>query len=285
MHLGQDDNQANLDNQAAIEEASELLVGLLGYVASLKWADVSLLTEIPTIQQRDWLNPDWLREHFRQYLISEIRRAPVILSEDGVIAPEEAILPFAEREADAAGVEALWELLNELACVRKKLPRKNESVNWCNSIESWAEILDCKVTDIKEAKDGRNLATFIENSSRNPDGKRREVEYLQALLREDVAAMDWLNQFCVFLEDYKLHEVIRNQSIIPNQAGFLDSLSKLHRDQAIPEELKDIAASLEWEIREELRDTRITTLGEEVGAGNRDTDYTGGGNRRHPAST
>ena len=63
------------------------------------------------------------------------------------------------------------------------------------------------------------------------------------------------------------------RSIIPNQAGFLDKLSELYRDQGISEELKEIAALLKWEIREELRDTRLTALAEEVGAGNRDTDY------------
>ena len=37
VHLGQSDNQTNRDNQAAIEEASELLVSLIAYVASFNW--------------------------------------------------------------------------------------------------------------------------------------------------------------------------------------------------------------------------------------------------------
>ena len=88
--------------------------------------------------------------------------------------------------------------------------------------------------------------------------------------------MNWLNEFCGFLKDYGFDEVIRNRSIIPDQAGFLDKLSKLHRDQTIPEELKEIAVLLEWEIREELRHTQIAALAAEVGAGNRDTDYVAG---------
>ena len=276
VHLGQSNNQANRDNQAAIEEASELLISLLGYVASSNWTDVYVLTEIPAIQQRDWLNPDWLREHFRQYLIPEIRRAPVVLSEDGAIAAEDAILPFAKPEAGDEGVEALWDLLNGLTCVREILPRRDESAGWCNSIESWAEILNCEVTKLKEVNDGRKLATRIEESSRNTGEEHGRVENLQALLREDVAAMDWLNQFCDFLKNYGLDDVVRDRSIIPDQAGFLDKLSELHRDQAIPEELKEIAALLEWEIREELRHTQLAALAEEVGAGSRDTDYVAG---------
>ena len=273
VHLGQGDNQANRDNQEVIEEASKLLVSLLGYVASSNWADVCLLTEIPAIQQRDWLNPDWLREHFRQYLVPEIRRAPVVLTEDGAIAAEKTILPFAEREAGDEGVEALWDLLNGLTWVRKKLPRRDESVGWCNSIESWAGILDRKVTDLKESHDGRKLATYIEENSRDTDQEYGQVENLQALLQEDVAAMDWLDQFCGFLKDYGFDEVIRSRSIIPDQGGFLRTLPELHRDQAIPEELKEIAVLLEWKIREELRHTQLAALAEEVGAGNRDTGY------------
>ena len=277
MHLGQSDNQANRDNQSAIEEASELLVGLIGYVASSNWSDIHLLTEIAAIQQRDWLNPVWLRSHLTEYLIPEIRRTPAVLCEDGAIAAKEAIVPFvAEREAGDEGVEALWDLLNGLTCVRKKLPGRNESVGWCTSIESWAGVLDCEVTDLEEANDGRKLAAHIEKNSRNTGQEYGQVENLQALLREDVAAMDWLNQFCSLLKDCGFDEVVRNHSIIPDQAGFLDKLSKLHRDQGISEELKEIAALLEWEIREELRDTRLAALGEEVGAGNRDTDYVAG---------
>lgn len=273
MHLGQGDNQANRDNQAAIEEASELLVGLLGYVASSNWSDIHLLTEIAAIQQRDWLNFAWLRSHLTEYLTPKIRRTPAVLSEDGAIAAKEAILPFAEREAGDEGVEVLWDLLNGLTCLRKKLPGRSESAGWCNSIESWAAILDCEVTDLEEANDWRKLAAHIEENSRNTGEKYGRVENLQALLREDVVAMDWLNQFCGILKDYRFDEVIRNRSIIPDQAGFLDKLSELYRDQGISEELKEIAALLKWEIREELRDTQLTALAEEVGAGNRDTDY------------
>ena len=138
VHLGQGENKANLDNQAAIEEASELLVSLTGNVASTNSKDVYLLTEIPSIQQRDWLNTDWLQEHFRTYLIPEIRQTPAILSEDGAIATEKAIIPFTEQEAGDEGVEALRDLLSGLTCIQSKLPRRNESVGWCNSVESWA---------------------------------------------------------------------------------------------------------------------------------------------------
>ena len=198
---------------------------------------------------------------------------PAVLSEDGTIAAEETILPFAEQEACDAGVEALWDLLNELTPFRKKLPLRDESVGWCNSVESWAGILDCKVADLEEVNDGCKLAIHIEENSRDTDQKYGQIENLQILLREDVSAIEWLDRFCGFLNDCGLDEVIRSRSIIPDQAGFLDKLSELHRDQSISEELKDIATSLEWEIREELRDTRITTLAEEVGAGNRDTSY------------
>ena len=272
-HLGQSDNQANLDNQAAIEEASNLLISMIEYAGSSKWKDVYLLTAIPSIQQRDWLNTDWLRKHYREYLIPEIRQTPMLLSEEGPIAAEDAIIPFTENVPVDEGVEALWDILNGLTCFHKILPRRNESVGWCNSAESWARALNCDVSELKEVSDGRKLASHVEEASLDRDQEWGQVENLQALLRVNVDAIVWLSQFCGFLMNCGPDDVIRHRSIIPNQAGFLGTVSELHRDQAISEELKDIAESLEWTLRRELRDTRLTSLDDEVGAGERNTSY------------
>ena len=107
VHIGQSDNKVNLDNEAAIEDASELLVSLTGYVASSNSKDVYLLTEIPPIQKRDWLNTDWLYKHFRENVIPEMRRVPVVLAENGMIATEGdgAVIPFTKQEAGNEGVE------------------------------------------------------------------------------------------------------------------------------------------------------------------------------------
>lgn len=273
VYLGQNDNQTNADNQAVIEEAGELLIKLLGFAASFNWKAIYVLGEFTPIQSQDWLNSDWLRRYFKESLIPEIRRTPALFSEEGVTATEESIIPFTEQEAGAEGIEALWDLLDGITDFRGKLPRRNESVGWCDSVESWASILECKVTDFEEIIDGSKLAAYVDENSKSDNPKYGQCENLQILLREDVSAVEWLNQLCKFLGQYGFGDLNRTRSIILDQAGYLDQLDKLHRDQGISEELKDIADLLEWNIREELRDTRLTALQEETGAGDWDNDY------------
>ena len=272
-HLGQSDSQANIDNQAAIEEASELLVRLIGYVASSGWEDIHRLAVIPSMQHRDWLNSDWLRKHFREYLIPEIRRTPMVLSERGAIAPEDAIIPFAKNDLEDESVETLWDLLNELTCFRQNLPRRSESVGWRNSVDSWADTLICSVSDLKEVSDASKLASNVEDGSIGREHEFGQVKNLQTLLHGDIGAIDWLNQFLNFLKNCGLDDVIRHRSIISDQAGLLRRLSDLHRDQTISKELKDIAESLDWRLRNELRNAKLTSLDDDVGAGDCDKTY------------
>ena len=114
---------------------------------------------------------------------------------------------------------------------------------------------------------------YVEDNSRDNDKEYGQLEKLRSLLREEVAVIDWLNHLCKYLNDYGFDDVIRNRSIILDQLGYLDLLSNLHRDQDISEELKDIADLLESGIRKKLRDTGLTALEKEVGAGDRDNDY------------
>lgn len=183
-------------------------------------------------------------------------------------------MPFTEK---AAGndiiVEALWDLVNGLTELRQKLPNRNEAVGWCNSVESWAAILRDKVTDFPEVFDGTKLAEYVEKKTRDADSAYGRLTRLQTLLQREESAIIWLNRFCGFLKTNGFGEVLRTLSIILDQSGFLDKLSNLHRDQGISETLKDIAESLEWNIRDYLRDTRITALAEEVGAGDWDDDH------------
>ncbi len=274
VYLGQSNDQASINNGEAISEASDLLTRLLEFMASCNWKDVYLLTVIPPVQKQNWLNPDWLQEHLREFLIPNIRQVPAILAEDDAIAAEDAVIPyFKECNVDSEGVEVFWDLLDGMKCLREKLPKRCESVGWCKSAKSWADILESEVTDFEEVMDSSKLASYAEEKSRVSDKDYGCIDKLQELLREDIAAVDWLNQFLGFLRSHGFDDVIRAHSIIVAQDGYLDKLSNLHCDQNIPEQLKDIAKSLDWEIREELRDTRLSILTEEAGAGVLDAAY------------
>lgn len=270
IYLGQGSNQANIDNQEAVKEAFDLLVRLLGFAAASNWKNAHLLAEIPDIQNQ---NSDWLREHLKERLIPKIRRTPAVLSENGAIPPEESIVPFTEASAGDAGVEALWDLVNGLTELRQKLPSRNEAVGWCKAVKSWSVILRDKVTDFTEVIDGAKLASYVEEKTKVTDEDYGRLSHLQTLLRQGESAITWLNRLCGFLKTNGFDRAIRTRSIIPAQSGFLDKLSNLHRDQGISEPLKDIAELLGWKIRDELLDTKIPALAEEIGvAGNWNDD-------------
>ena len=258
-------NERYRTNQAVIEEACTLLVHMLRYAASAGWHRAHLLAEVPTIPKEDWLDPDWLREYIKEKFIDEIRQTPAIVTDtDQAIAPKDATLPLAENIKD------LWDLLEGLKGQREKLPRREEVVGWCNAINSWAVVSQKEPESLfSETMHGRKLASYIEDKTRC-----RKIEDLQGLLREDVPAVEWLNQLHYFLfNENGLRDVRREYRIVIDQDGFLDMLSNLHCDRGIDEELKDIAGLLEWPsrecpIRQKLRNTQLTSLAEEAGLGN-----------------
>lgn len=277
VYLGQSDDQTNADNQKIIEESGELLIDLIEFSASLSYGNIHLLGKFPSIQLQTWIKQDWLRDYLKESLITKIRETPAILSEDGAIIVEESVIPLAkEAEAGSDGIEILWDLLYDTTSYRKKLPRRNESNGWCESAKSWADITECEVTDLKEIIDGSKLAMYVEEKSVYDNKSYGPIAKLRPLLREEIDVVHWLNRLHEFLYDDGSDDVIRTRSITLDQAGYLDLLTNLHRDRGISEELKDIAALMEYEIREELRDTRLTALKEEVGAGDRDNDYVAG---------
>ena len=263
VYLWQGDNEANHKNQAAMEEACELLIGLLQFVAKHGWSKTYTLAIIPDIHEQTWLDPDGLRRLLKN-LIERIRQTPAVLCEHGTdpITPQDSILPFAEEEA---GVEALWDLLAGLKEFRHKLPRRNEAAGWCKAIKSWRAI--CPETTFDEAFNGHKLAESV--------GEQCDtLENLQELLREEVDAVQWLDQLYRFLKENGLFDnETRGLRIFPDQADYLNELSNLYCDQDIDEELKDIAELLDWNIREELRHKQLDSLTDEKGAGERKRDY------------
>ena len=264
--LRESTNEKYHTNQDVIEEACTLLVHMLGYAASAGWHRAYLLAEVPTIPEgKNWLDPNWLRRYIKEKLIDEIRQTLATVTEAGqAIAPKDAALPLAEN------IQDLWDLLEGLKGQREKLPRREEAAGWYNAIKSWATISGKEPESLfSETMDGRKLASYIDEKTRC--GK---IENLQGLLREDVPAVEWLNQLHNFLfNEDGLRDVMREYHIVIDQGGFLDQLSNLYCDRGIDEELKNIAGLLEWPsrecpIRQKLRDIRLTSLAGEVGLGN-----------------
>lgn len=270
VYLGKNDDPENNTNQAVIEEACTLLARLLQYAASAAWRHTHRWVEIPAIQGNDWLNAEWLLEEcIINKFMPAIDGTPIVLNEAGdAILWKEAILPIAESEE---GVEKLWDLLEVWKGYPEKLPRRVEATGWCETIKNWANVLGEEMSAFQAGIDGSQLATQMVEKTKNSQGWGN-LANLQELLRADVVAVEWLNQFYGFLKDNEFDHVIHSVRFIPDQEGWFHSLSQLYRDPGIDDVLKKIAELLEWRIRTKLRDLRLPSLDEEDGPGYMESD-------------
>ena len=266
VNLWQNENdEANVRNQATISEACSLLVQLIRLAGTSGWENVFTLTEVPLISDKDWLNPEKLRIHLIENLLTPLLSTPVVSCQyaNGILAPLEAILPYAEEEGD---VKTLWDLLSVLKEYRSRLPRRKEVAGWNKAIQSWAKLSDCSATDFSGVVDGIGLARLVEETARGPENEMHgRIENIQDALIEGVCAVEWLNDILGFLKESKNADEIGSRYIILTQAGSVEKLANLFRDRGIDEDLKDIADEIDMCMREELLDRRLTTLGDEDG--------------------
>ncbi len=268
VFLGQSDNETNRTNQTIIEEAHDLLLKMLRFAGSEGWNHVHLLANVPPIQPQNGLNTDWLKEHIQPKFIEEIRQIPAVITPSGkLIESENSLIPVAEKDE---GIEPLWDLLNDWLGDNEKLPRREEVIGWYKAIKSWAKVSKCEVADFHESIDGRKLASRVDNVSRDPSANPRTHRVSNLELKEGTSVINWLDRLIDFLQNNGLSEVIDKYRIVPSQAGFLRSLPLLHRDAGINDALKGIADSLGWSIRNELRDTGLSSLSEKVGQGDKE---------------
>ena len=266
VYLAQATDEGNVINQEIIEEAGRLQVELVSFAARSGYAGVHALTDLPELAVRRWLNEDWLRGQLDTF-IREVRRAPAVVGAPGATAPENAILPLARTEH---GTEALWHLLNDVIAFRTKLPKRSEVTGWYRSISSWAAVRKCETSSFTEGLDVGKLAKYLEQMTRVIDGERGSLDTLRQLLAKDVCSVDWLNRLYQFLIDDGRDALLRETPLIVSETGHLDKLSNLYRDKGVDENLKDIADDLlGMRIREYLRDSRLLTLSDEVGKGDR----------------
>ena len=264
---------ANQENQAVIEEACELLTGMLQFVACSGWRNAYLLADVPKIQVQTWLNVDRLRERLAELLIERIRETPAVLNESGeAIPPQEAELPLANTQE---GVVNFWDLLVGWQEEQDIWPRRDEAFGWCNAIRSWAMLKDCEVSSFDEGLDGRRLASIVDSESwdRTVDTGTHRVRLLKSRLKEGISAIEWLDRLIGFLRNEGLGDVVSEYRIVPSQRALLRVLPRLHRDAGISDELKNVAEILGWRIRLWLRDSRIASVSEEPGRGDWDNEY------------
>lgn len=266
--IGLSDDEASRENQSVIEEACRLLVDMLQFAARRGWQDAHLLAKIPAIQGKEWLDESWVRNCLMEQLVGKIRQLPLVINEsDEVIPPSDLELPFAETNE---GTETLRDLLGSWEGAIHRLPRRNEVTGWSAAAKTWAEVLECDVSSFNEVTDGRKLAKRIHEVSHvNPTTHRLNL----LKLRDGVEGVEWLDRFIGFLIAGGLNDVIDEYRLVPSQGRFLRTLSRLHRDDGIDDELKNLAELLGRRIRRELRDTDVTSLQAHPGSGGWDNEH------------
>ena len=262
-----DEDEANLNNQRVIEEACELLVDLLVYAAESGWCDVHQLAKIPPVQEKEWLNTERLRGCLKGKLIDQICEMPVFITDTGTREIQANILVFEAGSED--GIETLWDLLKNIR-VGQALTKREEAVGWNHAIKSWESVDG----DIR-LRDAGDLARHVEKVSKYTDGPHKDLGHLKNLQeRLGIDAIDWLNRLYQFLIDDGFDNEIRTCRFIPDQNGQFHKLTEIYRDTGMDEELKDIADLLGENYRSKLRDTRLTSLDQETGAGDMDNAST-----------
>lgn len=266
VFLGQSADETNQINQAIIEEACDLHVKLIEFAAESRWAAVHQLADIPAISEQIWLSRNWLHIRLGQ-LISRIRQTHALITRDAVLLPKDSIVPLA---GGTVRTEALWDLLNEVKAFRQKLPTRKEADGWRAAVESWATITDVEATSFDEGYDGSKLVSYIEEATKDDYSSFGTLEKLINVLHDDPDAVQWLDWLYRLLKDEGLDSVMRECHIVLDQAGFLDKLSNLYRDNEIDEDLKAIGDDvLDLRLRGRLRDSRLTSLADEIGKGER----------------
>ena len=257
-------NEANRQNEKIIEEACGLLVNLIDFAAKSGWRNIHELARVPHTVNYTWLDEDWLKGRVKDLFVEKIREKAIALNGAGERirpnGPNALKLPFADTDE---GALTLWDLLADWKGREKALPRRDEAVGWRDAVKSWAAVSNRDVSSYREIMDGDKLAKTVHNASRALTHHMSRIG-----LKEGVDPIGWLNRLIGFLIDSGSKDSLHRHKIVPSQSGSLHTLPRFRRDTGIDKELKDIAhLANEWRIRPKLRDVRVTSLSDEIGAG------------------
>ncbi len=272
VFIARSDNQANIQNQKVIEKACALLAEAVVFAAKRGWRDIHELATVPQVENREWLNREWLETKVSQRFVEGIRKNAIVLNEAGKrVNPAMLQIPFASAPES---VLPLWDLLSDWKGRAEVLPRRDEAVGWRNALESWARVSRRAPLSFREASDGEKLAGLVQDASRDSSSSIMTHRVSSLQLREGVEPTAWLNELIAFLINNGMRDAVRNRQIVPSQAGILRRLTLLHRDMGIDDRLKDIAdLASKQSVRTSLRDAGIVALKDEPGAGDWDNDH------------
>lgn len=239
-----DEEPEFIENRAILSEAVTLYFELLEYAAENNWQRMYNLisTELPP--EKDWISREWYKDNIQKPMREHIvlvklvdtvtfERASMELDSGGFID-----FPYHARGEEQHRLnirEQLWELCNINYFFI--LPQRMDIHHWQNII--WAE------------KHHLSISSLIDILH-----ECQNVEKLSELTgKDETDVIQWLNSFYKIAcqDEHSLSQINQDKfAIIPNQKGDFKIKSALFRDANIEEDLKDVLALLESDVKDRL---------------------------------
>ena len=240
VYLGAQDTPEISQNKRLIERAGRLFLELLSGRSPGTWSNVHTLLQLHPPPRKDWLDQHWY-SLFLKSCISEIEEISVLRTESGrYVAPAAAFIP-ADGRGDTDSVGRHWDLCYALLKYREKLPARDLATDWLNIIANWEPLgFDMSERMITLETIAAALETFA------------SLDNLQTELYFEQNPVRFLNGFYSLLLRSEKTGLLETKPILPDQNGTFQRKSSLFKDDGIDQSLKDIAASLEIDLRSQL---------------------------------
>lgn len=242
------DSEGASQNRDILDAASEAFARLLECAAELHWERLEHIVHFEVANTPDWIDRAWFTEYLRP-LLQLCRRTPILSTQSGgLIPPERAWIPVGN---DSVPTKALGDLLGGLVDAETKLPHLSTISTWSQNLASWARLTNQPVESFPEAMTLERLAKLA--------GTSNSVKALQDKLKPDRPALEWLGALIQHIHRSGNTKLLDDYSLLPTQAGGLRRRHEIKVDQEIDAELKEIAHSLGFPLRDILLSSELCT--------------------------
>jgi len=253
-------NKRGAQNRELLERAAALMLRTLAYGAEEGWLGLERLVAYDSTKLPDWVEADWWRSYLRA-LVNATRRLPLVRTPDGTcVAPADSWVPF---DDGAEHRERLWQLAASWDGGSGHVPQQDATHTWFENLQKWAEL---KLEGgLPETFTISRLAELVSSSA--------TVEDVSASLGERREAFSWMRELLELIHATEKTALLDEMNLLPSQTGMLRKRSEVLRDAGVADDLKDIAATFEVDLRAELFDVRAMTpeLGSLLQAKNEDS--------------
>ncbi|WP_393947795.1 sacsin N-terminal ATP-binding-like domain-containing protein [Lysinibacillus sp. PWR01] len=241
IHLTNKEHEKISENKQRLKDAAQLYCSLIEYFSKSGYKGIHNIVKISEQPEKDWLSKDWYEENIIESIKSFIKKIPLIYTHSGEKKPlfdefGDTSL-FISKDLNKIVREKVWELSSKF--IPNMIPKEEEIEFWYDSL--WDECRNYSLVD---------LINKVEEF--------KSVEEFSGKITHDV--YDWLNQLISLVyskEENILISMEINPTIFPNQEGNLCDIETIFLDCNIDEIYKEIATSINFNVKSKLLDKRI----------------------------